>query len=359
MPRRPTLLARRWFWIGKHFEGRPPTQLHSRPVPLFGTIVEKGAAATCQKLASFGIACGAALRHDYGMGRQLENRSLDRGLAILNSLSIHGASSLRDLHVRTRLPKSTIRRILGTLVRRKIVRRSLSDQLYRANIYLPTLNSRFPPNEAALVDRALPHMVQLTRSIGWSCDLHIFERTRSRIIESTRPLSPYFQYERHIDLEVSVFASAGGLAVLSTWEEAAVLALVSEIGDHPVWGLSRLGLTARDLLATLRHARATGYAVRSSRFRSETPLANRMQAIACPIFREEVSLGALAVLWTKGSLEPAEFAEAHLNALKQAAALISADLSRQDLGAAEGEPATKPALIKPASARGAGGGARQ
>jgi len=149
------------------------------------------------------------------MARSVENRSLDRGLAILDSMSIHGASSLQDLHARTRLPKTTIRRLLGTLIRRKIVRRSLSDQLYRANISLPLRNSpEFAHGEGWLVERAVPHMIELTRSVGWSCDLHIFERTRSRIIESTRPLSPFFQYKRQIDLEVPVFASAGGLAVL-------------------------------------------------------------------------------------------------------------------------------------------------
>jgi IclR family mhp operon transcriptional activator len=261
------------------------------------------------------------------MGRLVENRSLDRGLAILNTLSAHGASSLRDLHARTKLPKSTIRRILGTLTRRKIVRRSLSDKLYRANIYLPTLNSRFAQSEGLLVDRALPHMIELTRSVGWSCDLHIFERTRSRVIESTRPLSPFFQYERHIDLEVSVFSSAGGLAVLSTWTDPAVLALADEIGNHPIWGLPRLGKTKRDLLSILQEIRAAGYAVRASHYRSESPLANKLEAIGCPVYRDEVAVGALVMLWSKGLLTPKEFAELNLRKLKEAAASVTVDLS--------------------------------
>jgi len=265
------------------------------------------------------------------MGRSLENHSLDRGLAVLNTLSAHGPSSLRDLHARTRLPKSTIRRILGTLTRRKIVRRSLSDKLYRANIYLPTLNGRFAQGEGLLVDRALPHMIELTRSVGWSCDLHIFERTRSRVIESTRPLSPFFQFERHIDLEVSVFASAGGLAVLSTWTDPAVLALVEEIGNHPVWGLPRLGTSKRDLLATLQWVRTEGYAVRATHYRSEIPLANKLQAIGCPVYRGEMAVGALVMLWSKELLSPKKFAERNLNRLKEAAAMVTADLTRADL----------------------------
>ena len=160
-----------------------------------------------------GFASRAALRHARAMGRALQNRSLDRGLTILGSLSVHGASSLQDLHAHTSLPKSTIRRILGTLIQRKVVRRSLSDQLYRTNISLPLQRKqRIAQSEGWLVDCAVPHMIELTRAAGWSCDLHIFEGRKSRVIESTRPLSPFFQYEREIDLEVPVFASAAGLA---------------------------------------------------------------------------------------------------------------------------------------------------
>lgn len=273
------------------------------------------------------------------MGRVAENRSLDRGLDILNSLSVHGASSLRDLHARTGLPKSTIRRLLGTLVRRKIVRRSVNDQRYRANISLPLLESfEFAPREGWLVDCAVPHMIELTRTIGWACDLHMFERTRSRVIESTRPLSPFFQYERQIDLEVSVFASAGGLAVLSSWSDDAVLALVDEIGDDPLWGLARLGMARRDLLSILNQVRAAGYAVRVSLYRGETAMANKLNAIARPVFHGDFAVGALVVLWPKEFLGPEGFAEIHLNMLEETAARINADLAHIDPAKIGGEP---------------------
>ena len=63
------------------------------------------------------------------MKRTLENRSLDRGLTILERLSADGAGSLQALHTATGLAKSTLRRLLSTLVQRKILRRSLADGL--------------------------------------------------------------------------------------------------------------------------------------------------------------------------------------------------------------------------------------
>ncbi len=259
--------------------------------------------------------------------RVTENRSLDRGLAILESLSLHGASSLADLHARTRLPKSTIRRTLGTLIRRRIVRRSLGDQLYRTNVVMPSSLAGPSQGEGWLVDRAVPHMIDLTRDVGWSCDLHIFERPWSRIIESTRPLSPFFQHRRHIDLQVSAFASAAGRAVLSTWSEGDVLALVDETDNQLAWSLARLGIARREVLTLLRRTRSAGYAVRAHRFSGWTPLAHTLNAIARPVFRGDIAVGALALLWPKGYMTPARFAEIHLGRLAEAAAAISADLS--------------------------------
>ena len=261
------------------------------------------------------------------MKRALENRSLDRGLAILERLSADGASSLQGLHAATGLAKSTVRRLLSTLVQRKIVRRSLADGLYRTNIAMPAFG-RAPlrHDEGWLVGRALPHMIELTQAVGWACDLHIFERTRSRIIESTRPLSPFFQYQRPIDLQVSVFGSAGGLAVLSTWPEPEVLALAKEIGNDPVWGLKRAGLDNDGLIAMLRQSRKRGYAVRPRDYRGETALATTLNVIACPIAQQKLTVGALALLWPRGYLSTARFAELHVRQLQEAVAGISGDL---------------------------------
>jgi len=175
-------------------------------------------------------------------------------------------------------------------------------------------------------------MIELTRSIGWSCDLHMFQRTRSRIVESTRPLSPFFQYERQIDLEVPVFASAAGLAVLSTWQESAVLALVDEIGDDPHWGLSRLGMTKRSLLSVLKQVRTNGYSMRVPEYRGQSALANTLTAIARPVFRGPNAVGALVLLWPKGYLAHDRFAELHLPRLQEAASAASTDLSQLDQG---------------------------
>ena len=124
-----------------------------------------------------------------------------------------------------------------------------------------------------------------------------------------------------------MFASAGGLAVLSTWADQAVLGLVEEIGDDPAWGLCRVGIGQQKLLSTLNRVRSVGYAVRASQYSGESPLANRLHALARPIFRGDTAIGALVILWPKG-FAPEEFANIHLPRFREAAALITADLNR-------------------------------
>jgi IclR family mhp operon transcriptional activator len=71
------------------------------------------------------------------MAIKLENRSLDRGLRLLEVLARDAHCSLHQLHERTALPKSTIRRLLGTLRKHHFIRQGLTDALYRANVILP------------------------------------------------------------------------------------------------------------------------------------------------------------------------------------------------------------------------------
>lgn len=119
------------------------------------------------------------------------NRSLDRGITLLDALARQGACSLSTLHAETGLAKSTIRRLLATMMDRQIVRRSLSDRLYRTNVAMPNSSTRAPTQDQMLIiDVALPYLIELTAKVEWPSDLHMLEEDWMHIVDSTRPLSP-------------------------------------------------------------------------------------------------------------------------------------------------------------------------
>lgn len=262
------------------------------------------------------------------MTKTLENRSLDRGITVLESLGCGGAMSLHQLHMATKLPKSTLRRLLATLVARRIVRVGLGDKLYRTNVALPDLSPvDLTPRAARLVEIAMPHMIELTHKIGWPSDLHLFASNCMRIVESTRTLSPYHLHRSSIDIMVNVFGSAGGRAYLSALPRTEVEAIISKIGADPEHGLNRFGVPIETLFEDLATVRKDGYAKRMPGYGSIEIQDDRLHVIAVPLMRGDKSLGALTVLWPREYLDYGAFATTHFKDLQETSRRISESLS--------------------------------
>lgn len=258
----------------------------------------------------------------------LSNRSLDRGISIMEALATRGASSLHELHLTTRLPKSTLRRLLGTLTDRNIVRRSLNDQRYRINVGLPIVrDTHLPVRMARFVEIALPHMIDLTRHVDWPSDLHFFTGEHMLIIESTRTLSPFSINRRLIDQRVNVFGAASGRAYLAELSHDSLVGLIRSIGHKGRWGTSRMGLSIDDILEDAEQTRATGYGTRRPNYDGELEVKAQLSAIAKPIFDGVKPIGALTVVWPPIYMYEDEFAAHNLNHLENTAAIISKGLS--------------------------------
>ena len=264
------------------------------------------------------------------MARRLENRSLDRGIQVLEVLARHGPCPLFRLHQHTGLPKSTLRRLLGTLVQRHFVRMGIDDGCYRVNVSLPWASGvALPTVSARMVEAALPHMVQLTHKIDWPSDLLAFRADRMVIVESTRPLSPFSLYRALIDFEVNLFATAGGLAYLSTLDDRKVARLMRGLSHDERWGATRFGLTEQGLLAELAQIRRQGFATRRSGYTGETISDDQLHAIAVPIHEEGPAIGALTICWLRTYMPPERFARKHLDRLQAAAHAVTQELKHK------------------------------
>ncbi len=203
----------------------------------------------------------------------LENRSLDRGISIMEALARSDASSLADLNRETGLAKSTLRRLLGTLIKRRIVRRSLSDKKYRINITLAAGSGEPVPAEmTSLVDVAMPHVIELTKRISWPSDVHLIDGNCMRIVDSTRPLSPFHLYRGTINRLLNIFGSATGNACLSQMTNETVGEYHRRTAEDPTWGLGRFNLSLAQYLQEISETRARGYGMRLSQYLGETVL---------------------------------------------------------------------------------------
>jgi IclR family transcriptional regulator, mhp operon transcriptional activator len=260
---------------------------------------------------------------------KLENRSLDRGIMIMEALARCGASTLADLHRECGIPKSTIRRLLGTLQARRIARRSLADKKYRLNITLPSsVGVPIPAGIAQYIDVAIPILSDLTSRINWPSDIQLLDGDAMRVADSTRPLSPYHLYRGIVNRRLNIFGSATGLSCLASMSDADIKARIQATAGDNVWGLSRFGLTSDEYFKEIVRTRSRGYGIRLATYVGETVLDDRLSAIALPVFRSDKVFGAVSLLFPRGFESTESFAEKYLNDLAKAAKQFSVDLDQ-------------------------------
>ena len=258
---------------------------------------------------------------------ELKNRSLDRGITILEVLAALGACTLAELHKNSKIPKSTIRRLLGTLIARHIVRRSVSDKKYRINIVLPVHERTYiPENFPINIDAIMTDAMELTKEVGWPSDINMLQDNHMTIIDSTRPMSPFKIFPGMINRKINLFGSATGIACLATMNDDEIVKYHERTKGDQIWGLARFDLTLDHLLARLNFNRECGYGTRLIEYTGETILDDGLAVIAVPLIKDKKPWGGLTLLWTRSHREHQDFAEEFLPSLRRAAKKISAKL---------------------------------
>ena len=265
-----------------------------------------------------------------GRMRDTENLSFDRGITIMETLAKHGSCSLADLHHHTGIPKSSIRRLLGTLTRRRLARRSLSDSLYRLNCTLPvTASEPMAPSLAYFVDVSLPHLMELTRDLKWPSDIHIFDGVRIDVVDSTRPLSPFHLYAGLVNRRINLFGSAAGQACLACLPNERILELERLHTGDPLYGMERFNLHGHEFIDIIEATRKRGYATRLSGFRGETTRDDGLSSIALALIRKGRPVGAASVVWPRSLQRPGSFAKSVLPRFRATVDAINSEIERQ------------------------------
>lgn len=239
----------------------------------------------------------------------LGNRSLDRGLAVLEVLTRPGPATLAELHRATGLPKSSLRRLLATLMARGVVHRSQQDGRYRSVIAMP--GPGFAPGagqEARFVTLAWPHMQALTLQIGWPSDLQVPRARAMQMIESARALTPYKLWQGRIGTLINMFGAASGRAYLSALPQDEALALFNRLADDPVLGPGRFRMDEGAFLAMRAETRARGYALRQPGYGGEILDHDQLAAMAVPIMFRGRPAGTINTTWLRDSLSAEVFA---------------------------------------------------
>jgi IclR family acetate operon transcriptional repressor len=186
-----------------------------------------------------------------------EVRSLDRGLALLETLAGGGELPLTEIARRTRLPFSTTHRLLETLRRRRFVTQSEHTGLYRVDIRAFEVGAAFLAG-SRLSDLARPVMAALVNNINETANLALRDDREAVYIHQVESRHMLRMFT-HPGARTPLHCTGVGKALLAWLPDAQILSL---LGPGPLRKFTeRTVRDPRRLLVELRRVRASGYAI--------------------------------------------------------------------------------------------------
>lgn len=244
-----------------------------------------------------------------------EVRALERGLVLIQALADHGWSTPSSLAAATGIDRSTIYRLLATLVRCGYASQRSGDGSYALSVRIRELASGVHVDDR-LAGIAAPLLEQLVATIHWPSDLALLTGGRLRITASTHHLTSMTFFRGLVGKERPIVASALGRAILAAMSEselAAVLPLLTGADDGA--GRDRAGIER-----SIEQTRAAGYACAIS------SVDEKVSAIALPLLDQRRVIGAVNIVFFRAALSPAQAAAQFLAPLRATVTSIEAAL---------------------------------
>jgi IclR family mhp operon transcriptional activator len=250
-------------------------------------------------------------------------RGLTRGLDLLRALNASGSgrATSSELSKLTGLHRTTVRRMLETLVDEGYVRRSESDDNFRLTLKVKELSEGFTDSER-ISTVATPVMGELLKNVVWPSDLSTPDGDGMQICESTRRFSPLSFHRSMVGRRLPFLVTAAGrayFAYCSEHEREQILQVLRSKDDIE----GRLAMDERFISHLIRTVRAEGFGTNDGEWASE----KKIGAIAMPIFDGERVLGSLNVVYLAHAVSLKLASKTFVEPLRNAVDKISLELS--------------------------------
>lgn len=197
--------------------------------------------------------------------------SVLRAFALLRELNRRRASSIKELHAVSGLPKATIVRLLKTLCDAGYVTNDRRQGGYQVTSNVKALSCGYH-GDPLVVEAARPWAIEFTRQHRWPIAIATLEQDAVAVRLSTIPDSPMSPFHGTINLRLDLLTRALGRAYLAFCPEPERAVLLDTLGMQ---GPARE--TALSMLARVRDA---GFALRDP-----TVEPRSSNTIAVPILR--------------------------------------------------------------------------
>lgn len=248
-------------------------------------------------------------------------RSLVRGLELIQALNRHerGRASLAQLAAATGLHRTTVRRLLETLIEEGFVRRSASDDRYVLTLKVRSLAEGFR-DEARISAVAGPVLVHLLHQVRWPSDLCTPDGGTMLIRESTHRFSSLSFNPAMVGERLPMLLTAAGRAYFCYCEDAEREALLVLLRRDSAQ--AALANDDKFIANLLEQTRARGYSSNEGDWSAE----RKIGAIGVPVFEGGKVIASINVIYLSRAVTHAEAAARYLPALVDAARQLEAAL---------------------------------
>lgn len=250
-------------------------------------------------------------------------RSLSRGIAVLQAVNRGGTISMMEIARTSNVPYPTACRIVQTLMHEGLIEREPSRKHYRPTALVQTLAHGFQ-GHARLVQAARPHIVELTRKVGWPISLASHVGHSMIIRDSTHSLTTLTFSNYYPGYALPILECAAGIAYLSYLPEeerhdliAALKQMPGETTNHVIDLFENSGLA--------QEVRAKGHATRA--FNTFTRNPGKTSSLAVPVIDQgDHVIGTLTLAFFVNAIKMHDAVHQFLGPMQATAQAIASDM---------------------------------
>lgn len=250
-------------------------------------------------------------------------RAISRAIAALKAINRQGSLTMMEIARAAEVPYPTACRLVQTLVYEGLVEQEPDRKRYRPTALVQSLAYGFQDDDR-LVEVARPHIISLTRRIGWP--ISIASRVgRNMMLRDSTHANTALTFERYYPgFTLPVLDSASGkLSMAYTADEERETLLrwmkVSQEVDPEYLKAARAGLNVERI-------RSQGYAVQGRNHHNLTP--GKTASVAVPIFLGGHFKAAMTMIFFASAMNVEAALDRYLDDLKGTAETISAELTQ-------------------------------
>ena len=241
--------------------------------------------------------------------------SLTRGLVVIEHLNRRVYTTLSDLHDDTGLPKSTLVRLLDTLIATGYVRRISRSLGYCLTDRVTLLSQGFQSTDQ-IIEASRPHLRALTQKHKWPVVIATLDDDAMQARYSTLSHSPFSLDRIYIGRRIALLLSALGRAFFAFSTEETRAALLSTLRST---GREMDSVAHDDAYVTqmVRSIRKDGYAISGAPRHDD-----RAFGLAVPVLKDGEAVAAITMRFIRTAVTPSK-AVRFIPELQETAAIIA------------------------------------